>query len=105
MRVDNAVLRHLNPAAAQGGGKEYLELEFSGIDSSAVALCRGVSQVGIALMTAGQRPALSIAEFFWRLSFIANGCTTALPTIKQQYSPYRPEHQQPQPPPAPKTSL
>ena len=63
MRVDNAVLRHLNPAAAQGGGKEYLELNFSGLDSRLITICRGVSQVGIALITLSQRPALSVTEF------------------------------------------
>src|SRR5260370_36312156 len=47
MGVDNPILRHLNPAPPQGGDKEYLELEFSGLDSGAVALRSRVSQVGL----------------------------------------------------------
>ena len=48
MRVDNAVLRHLNPPASQGGSKKHLELKFSGIDFGAITIGCGVSQVGIA---------------------------------------------------------
>jgi len=86
VRVDNAVLRHLNPPASQGGSKKHLELKFSGIDFGAITIGCGVSQVGIALITLGQRPALSVAEFSCCLPLIADAGAAVLATIKQEYA-------------------